>query len=422
MMGKWGYTVEVVSLDSPVAANTALAEGSIDVNYFQHLPYLLAFNESNGNLIVGSVYENSPAAKAGILTGDTLYSADGNNLLGVSIEVAQKYIRGQVGSPVTVGVLREGVDDVLYFTLTREEIGEKQSVAYKIVSAPDEQNEQNSANVMYIKIYGFMDNTSDQFDAAVKEADSQNINNIIIDVRDNGGGYITQAVKVANYFVPNGNVIVTEDHKVDLFDITYKSNNERTQKNDVVVLVNEYSASASEILAAAIKENEVGVLIGTKTYGKGTVQSSVSLKDGEAMKYTAAYYLTPSGENIDKIGITPDAVVENGSVPFDYSGYEDFDYSRIYNPGESDANISKAKKILNVWGRYNGNINDPYFDSELESAVAQFQNNQELFPYGVLDLTTQRELYNALQNTTVIVDNQLEAAFKHFGLKAEIIE
>ena len=220
---------------------------------------------------------------------------------------------------MTVGVLREGVDDVLYFTLTREEIGEKQSVAYKIVSAPDEQNEQNSAKVMYIKIYGFMDNTSDQFDAAVKEADSQNINNIIIDVRDNGGGYITQAVKVANYFVPNGNVIVTEDHKVDLFDITYKSNNERTQKNDVVVLVNEYSASASEILAAAIKENEVGVLIGTKTYGKGTVQSSVSLKDGEAMKYTAAYYLTPSGENIDKIGITPDAVVENGSVPFDYS-------------------------------------------------------------------------------------------------------
>lgn len=80
------------------------------------------------------------AAKAGILTGDTLYSADGNNLLGVSIEVAQKYIRGQVGSTVTVGVLREGIDDVLYFTLTREEIGEKQSVAYKIVSAPDEQN------------------------------------------------------------------------------------------------------------------------------------------------------------------------------------------------------------------------------------------------------------------------------------------
>lgn len=382
----------------------------------------ITFNESNGNLIVGSVYENSPAAKAGILTGDTLYSADGNNLLGVSIEVAQKYIRGQVGSPVTVGVLREGVDDVLYFTLTREEIGEKQSVAYKIVSAPDEQNEQDSAKVMYIKIYGFMDNTSDQFDAAVKEADSQNINNIIIDVRDNGGGYITQAVKVANYFVPNGNVIVTEDHKVDLFDITYKSNNERTQKNDVVVLVNEYSASASEILAAAIKENEVGVLIGTKTYGKGTVQSSVSLKDGEAMKYTAAYYLTPSGENIDKIGITPDAVVENGSVPFDTSGYEDFDYSRIYNPGESDPNISKAKKILNVWGRYNGNINDPYFDSELENAIAQFQNNQELFPYGVLDLTTQRELYSALQNTTVIVDNQLEAAFNHFGLKAEIIE
>ena len=110
----------------------------------------------------------------------------------------------------------------------------------------------------------------------------------------------------------------------------YKSDNKRTAENDVVVLVNENSASASEILAAAIQENGVGVVIGTRTYGKGTVQSSVNLKDDEAMKFTVAYYLTPSGNNIDKIGVTPDAVVENGSEPFDYSSYEDFDYTAVY--------------------------------------------------------------------------------------------
>lgn len=376
----------------------------------------ITFNESGGNLVVGSVYEDTPAARSGIQPGDILYSADDNNLLGVSIATAQGYIRGELGTEVTIGVLREGYEEPLYFTMVREEIGEKQSVLYTVLSGVDEDDPELERNVMYIRIYSFMDNSGEQFGQAIAEADAQGITDIIIDVRDNGGGYISAAAEIANYFVPNGNVIVTEDHKVDLFDVVYKSDNERTVQNDVVVLVNGNSASASEILAAAIQENEVGVLIGTQTYGKGTVQSSVSLKDGEAMKFTSAYYLTPNENNIDQVGITPDAVVENSVVPFDYSGYSDFDYSNVYQRGMSDINVARAKKIFEVWGWYSGDVDDPYFDSQLELAVTQFQSSEGLFPYGVLDLTTQAALYKALTETTVEIDDQLTAAMSHFGI------
>ncbi len=374
----------------------------------------ITFSEVGENLVVGSVYEDSPAAKAGIQPGDILYSADGKSLIGVNINAAQNAIRGEIGTTVVIGVLREGVSDVIYYTIVREEIGVKESVKYTVFPSGNTTAEKNE-DIMYIRIYMFMDNTAELFDKAIQEADAANINNIIIDLRDNGGGYINQAAEVANYFIPEGKPIVTEDHKIDMFDIVYISNNKRTKKNDVVILVNENSASASEILTAALMENEVGVSIGTRTYGKGTVQSMASLKDDEAMKYTSAYYLTPLGNNIDGIGITPNAVVENSSVPFDCSDYSNFAYTGIFSKGDNSAEVIKAKKILSVWGMYTDDVNSPYFDSSLEEAITMFQSQTDLFPYGVLDLTTQKALYNELTNTTVTVDDQLEAAFNHFG-------
>lgn len=382
----------------------------------------ITFYEDGNTLIVGTVYEDSPAAKAGVKSGDILDSVDGVSLEGVPIDAAQGLIRGEVGSTVVIGVRRDETDaDVLYFTITREEIMVKQSVAYKIFPANNldgiasDSNENENEDIMYIKIYAFMDNTGEQFGKAMEEADAKNINNIIIDMRDNGGGYVAQAVNVANYFVPKGNVIVTEDHKIDLFDTTFVSENERTQKNDVVVLVNENSASASEIVTAAIKENGVGVVIGTTTFGKGTVQNSSPLKDGEVMKFTVAYYLTPSGTNIDHVGIAPDAYVENSFIPFDATGYSDFTYTSTYQLGDTASDISKAKKIFEVWGAYSGDVDNDYFDQELSSAVTAFQASEGLFPYGVLDITTQSALYKALGETKIVVDEQIEAAFNHYG-------
>lgn len=376
-------------------------------------------SESGGGLFVGGVLENSPASAAGIMAGDELYSVDGVSLHSVDLDAAIGMLRGEVGSTVVIGVKRGNSGEVLYFTLVREEIGRKESVVYKVfpyqATEADSETDNAKEDIMYIKIYTFMDNTAELFGNAMKTADEQKINNIIIDVRGNGGGYINQAAEIANYFVPEGSIIVTEDHKVDLFDIVYKSDNKRTQKNDVVILTDKDSASASEILTAALVENNAAVSIGEKTYGKGTVQSMVSLKDGEVMKYSSAYYLTPLGNNIDGIGLVPTAEVKNSEKPLDLTGFEEFAYKSIYSKGDSSPEAAKAKKILSVWGMYNGNIDEPYFDSALENAVMRFQAQTGLFPYGVLDLTTQRKLYEMLAETKDEVDDQLEAAFNHYG-------
>ncbi|HIV86179.1 MAG TPA: PDZ domain-containing protein [Candidatus Monoglobus merdigallinarum] len=375
----------------------------------------ITFFEDGENLIVGTVIEDSPAERIGIQPGDILYSADGTILIGAGINAAQNCIRGEVGTQVVIGVLRGGSSDPVYYTITRETVDTRSSLSYSIIDGTDEDDPNTARRLMYIRITSFIDNTAEEFGKAVAEADAENISDIIIDVRDNGGGYLSQAAEVANYFVPAGSVIVSEDHKADLFDVVYKSDNTRTAENNVVVLVNGNSASASEILAAAIQENGVGVVIGTQTYGKGTVQS-MSAVEGGVMKYTSAYYLTPNGNNIDGTGVTPDAVVENEARPFDYSGYEDFDYSGVYERGMSDGNVAKAKKILNVWGLYGGDLNDPYFDSALETLIAQFQLSMGLFPYGVLDITTQTALYRELTNTVVEYDTQFDAALSHFGI------
>ena len=375
----------------------------------------ITMNEVGGKLVVGSVYNESPAAKAGILPGDVLYSADGVSLFGADITAAQQLIRGEIGTTVVIGVIRDGSENPLFYTITREEIAERLSVSYNLIEGKDD-IDSSPRKAMYIRIYSFMDNAAEQFAEAMQVVNENEITDLIIDVRDNGGGYLSEAVEIAGNFVPNGKPIVTEDHKADMFDVTYTSSNTSDKKYDLVVLVNENTASASEILAAAVQENEAGILIGTTTYGKGTVQNTMPLKDGEAMKYTSAYYLTPTGRNIDQVGIVPDSAVENTFVPFDHSGYSDFDYAAVYESGMSDPNVAKAKKIFAVWGLYTGNIDDPYFDDELAAAITYFQANRGLFPYGVLDLTTQREVYKALLETRQEIDDQLDAAMRHFGI------
>ncbi|MEG1880232.1 MAG: S41 family peptidase, partial [Oscillospiraceae bacterium] len=201
----------------------------------------------------------------------------------------------------------------------------------------------------------------------------------------------------------------------DMFDITYKSKNTRNKKYDTAVLINGNSASASEVLAAALSENEVGILIGEQSYGKGTVQKVVGLDNNASMKYTMAYYLTPDGNNINKVGLAPYAIVKNDSVPIDASGFKEFEYLDVWERGESSPEIKTAKEILAVWGLYGGEL-DETFNAELERSIKAFQTSLGLFSYGVLDITTQINLFNQIKATTVVVDRQLEAGLSHYGL------
>ena len=223
---------------------------------------------------------------------------------------------------------------------------------------------------------------------------------------------------MADMLVPKGSLITTEDHKIPMLNVEYRAQMEDTMKFDTVVLVNENSASASEVLAAALSENESATLIGTKTYGKGTIQTVSDMKYGDSIKYTVGYYLTPLGNNINGIGITPDAVVENTTTPFEIEKYEKFTYSKVYNVGDEGSEVKTAKELLEVWGTYSGAVNEIY-DEALFDAVKSFQSMTGLYPYGVLDLTTQRELYTRLQKSKVVHDDQLDAAFSYYGMTRE---
>ncbi len=356
---------------------------------------------------VRSVIPDTPAANAGLKVGDIIVSADEHQLSGVNSDTAAGYIRGEKGTSLRIGIKRKGTPDIMYVDVARDEIIGT-SVESKIY-------EDGTNKLMYIRVYGFVSNTAECFRNALDEAKKNNIKNLVIDVRDNGGGLFNQAIEMADLLVPKGSIITTEDHKISLLNVNYTAVLEDTCDFNTVVLVNENSASASEVLAAALRENDSAVLIGKKTYGKGTIQNMVNLLGGDSIKFTIGYYLTPKGNNINGIGLTPDALVENTESPVDMSGYPEFKYINKYQVGDSNEEIKTAKELLKLWGVYSGEINE-YFDEDLRYSVGVFQSSVGLYSYGVLDYSTQHELYERLSKSKVLNDDQLDAAFSHFGM------
>lgn len=356
---------------------------------------------------VRSVIPDTPAANAGLQVGDIIVSADDHQLSGVNSDIASGYIRGEKGSTLRIGIKRQGVADIIYKDLVRDEIIGT-SVTSRIY-------EDGANKLMYIAVYGFVSNTAQCFKDALDEAAANNITKLVIDVRNNGGGLFNQAIEMADLLVPKGSIITTEDHKISFLNIDYKAVLDDIYDFDTAVLVNENSASASEVLAAALRENDSAVLIGKNTYGKGTIQNMVNLRGGDSIKFTIGYYLTPKGNNINGIGITPDAIVENTYSPVDMSSYTKFKYLNKYQLGDSGEEIKTAKELLKLWGVYSGEVNE-YFDDDLRYAVSTFQSSVGLYSYGVLDYTTQHELYTRLSKSKVEHDDQLDAAFSHFGM------
>ena len=210
-------------------------------------------------------------------------------------------------------------------------------------------------------------------------------------------------------------MITTEDHKNEIFNKTYVASAGEKGSFDTVVLVNKNSASASEVLAAALRENECAVLVGTQTYGKGTIQTINDLQTGGMIKYTTGFYLTPNGNNINGVGLTPDATVENELVPIDPERYGAFTYDKVYALGDTGEEVKRAKEVLSLFGIFRGEVNDVY-DQDLFYAVYAFQQQAKVFPYGVLDLTTQLQLRNYLSMAKEEKDDQFDAAMAHFGL------
>lgn len=270
------------------------------------------------------VYEGSPAESAGLKDGDVVVMVEDIEAISMELSDLVTHIRGEEGTSVHLQIYREGEKDYLEFDVTRANI-DLPTIEHKLLNN----------NIGYIHILDFGSPTVEQFEAAVADLEAQGMQGMILDVRDNPGGMVNAVTGILDDILPQGTVVYTEDKYGNRQD--YTSDEEKQMKYPLVVLINGNSASASEILAGAIRDFEYGTLIGTKTYGKGVVQSIFQLDEGDAIKLTIAKYFTPSGENIHGIGIEPDIELE-----YDYQGDRTGAYDEM-----QDNQVQKAIEVLN---------------------------------------------------------------------------
>ncbi|NQU74366.1 MAG: S41 family peptidase [Candidatus Omnitrophica bacterium] len=254
----------------------------------------------DGILTVISPLDDSPAHKAGLKPNDMIVKIDGESTRNITIDEAVEKLRGESGTTVDLMILREDEKRLLDFNITRGII--------EITSIKEPAILENG--IAYIRLVEFQENTPKDLMEAVQGLKAEGMDSLILDLRNNPGGLLDISVEVAEVFLPKGEIVVSTKGRVELQNVVYKANYKRPYLDfPLLVLVNGGSASASEIVAGAIKDNKRGIIVGTKTFGKGSVQTVLKLADGSALRLTTAKYFTPSGQQIHGEGIVPDVVI-----------------------------------------------------------------------------------------------------------------
>lgn len=260
----------------------------------------------DGILTVVSPIEDTPAFKAGILAGDQIIKIDGDSTKNFTLMDSVKRLRGPRGSKVTITIMREGFTKPKEFTLVRDVIPVR-SVRHELLEK----------NYGYIRISQFQEKTDGEFEKAMKALEEESkgtLRGLILDLRNNPGGLLDQAVKISDRFIDSGLIVSVEGRKEDQRIKFYAHPDGQLSRYPLVVLVNGGSASGAEIVAGAIQDHGRGILLGTHTFGKGSVQTIIPLKDGSGLRLTTARYYTPNGRSIQAKGIVPDFIV-NPSRP-----------------------------------------------------------------------------------------------------------
>lgn len=273
---------------------------------------------NTGYAQISKIIKNTPAEESDLMQGDYIYKINGEDMQGKDSTYVVSKIKGEEGTSVIITVVREGASEPIDISVERRKI-----------ESPTVEYEMYDDGVAYIQITEFDLVTSGQFEEAYQLAQDAGMKGLIIDLRSNPGGNLSTVCDIARMILPKGLIVYTEDKYGKREEYTCNGNNEI--KVPLVVLTNGYSASASEILAGAVKDYGIGKLVGTTTYGKGIVQKVINLSDGSAIKLTVSSYFTPNGNNIHKIGIDPDVEVE-------------FD-AGLYEQG-IDNQLEKAKEVL----------------------------------------------------------------------------
>lgn len=259
---------------------------------------LMNQSKETGIITAVKVFRNSPALEAGIEPGDMLIAVDGEEVTGMDLNNVVSLIKGKEGSTVKITIGRDGGKNIFDLDVERREV-DVETVSYKMLDQ----------KIGYIELSEFDDVSTEQFKEGLDELKGQGMESLIVDLRDNPGGLLDTALKLADMFIDTGIVITTEDSKGNTKD--YNATESGSLGIPCVVLVNENSASASEVLSGCLKHYGVVTLVGQKTFGKGIVQNIIPLGDGTALKLTIAHYYLPDGTDIHKEGITPDVTVED---------------------------------------------------------------------------------------------------------------
>lgn len=349
-------------------------------------------------IVVVTPLPGSPAIEAGIKAGDIIKTVDGYDITGATSSQASLLIRGKEGTSVKIGILR-GKENLTFDIIRRTVV--INNIEGKILED----------NIGYIKVTSFSDNTAELVKKQLSVFDENNVKKIVLDMRNNGGGTLKSSIDMLNLFVTEGPVVYVKyaSGKEDVFESNLKQ-----QKYNIAVLINEGSASATEVFAGAVKYKNEGIIVGTNSYGKGIVQTLYPLVNGSGVKFTTAEYFSANRIPVHKIGITPDIIIENEKI--DISKYPKFSNEKKPGLGNVSLDVLSAEMILQELG-YTINEPDGVYDIVSFNQVVKFQNDNSLYPYGIIDLATQDALYNALLKHAELdmEDLQLKAAIE--GLK-----
>ncbi|MDD5032626.1 MAG: S41 family peptidase [Candidatus Pacebacteria bacterium] len=273
-----------------------------------------------GVLVVVAPIKGSPAEKAGIKTGDQILKIDETTTSDLAVDEAVKLIRGPKGTKVALTIFRENEEESRVLEIERD-----------VIQIPPLETEKKDGGIFVIKLYSFSAYSESSFKQALREMVDSGSSKLIIDLRGNAGGYLESSVDIASWFLPLGKEVVIEEFGTGERN-SYSSKGYDIFKNlPLVILVNEGTASASEILAGALQEYGIAKLVGEKTYGKGSVQQAIDIADGSSLKLTIANWLTPNGRSISKDGLEPDVKVELGEAD------------------KGDKQMEKAVEIVNNW-------------------------------------------------------------------------
>ena len=277
-----------------------------------------------GVVKVISPIDDTPASKAGIKAGDYIVKINNVQVQGKTLSEAVDLMRGLVGTDIELTVRRRGVKKALTFIITREII-EVQSVKSDLLEE----------NIGYIRLTSFNDNSSEQIKKKIKKLrENENLKGFILDLRNNPGGLLSQAIKISDFFLENGEIVSTKSRKKSENRKWFAKKGDITDGKTLVVLINYGSASASEIVAGALKDHKRAIILGENSYGKGSVQSIIPLKNKGAIRLTVAKYYLPSGKSISEVGVSPDIEVN-----------EEGDDFRIKT--DTDNQLNYAIKLLN---------------------------------------------------------------------------